>query len=64
MARTVDGDRGRIETRIGIVIAAIAGIQAPNQWPGLAAIGMVTRERETADKTAREVSYYTSGAKH
>ena len=58
VARTFDGDHGRIETRTGIVIADIEGIQALHRWPGLAAIGMVTRERETPGKTTRETAYY------
>ena len=62
VARTVDGDHGRIETRTGIVITDIEGIQALHQWPGPAAIGMVVRERETADKTTREVAYYLLSA--
>jgi predicted transposase YbfD/YdcC len=57
-ARTVDGDHGRIETRTARVSTDIEELQKLHQWPGLGAIGMVTRIRETAEKTTHETAYY------
>jgi len=57
-ARTVDGDHGRIETRTAMVSTDIEWLQKLHQWPGLGAIGMVTRVRETAEKTTCETAYY------
>ena len=55
---TVDGDHGRIETRIATVSTAIGWLQDTNQWPGLKAIGKVVRIRETKGKTTTETAYY------
>jgi predicted transposase YbfD/YdcC len=57
-AQTVDADHGRIETRTAVVSADIGWLQQDHQWPGLAAIGKVTRIRETAAKTTTETAYY------
>lgn len=53
-----DGDHGRIETRISVVSTDIAWLQERHRWPGLAAIGKVTRIREAAGKTSTETVYY------
>lgn len=53
-----DGDHGRIETRTSVVSADIAWLQERHQWPGLAAIGKVTRIREVNGKTTTETAYY------
>jgi predicted transposase YbfD/YdcC len=55
---TVDGDHGRIETRTATVTCDIAWLQECHNWPGLTAIGKVTRIREGKDKTTRETAYY------
>jgi predicted transposase YbfD/YdcC len=55
---TVDADHGRIETRTATLSADIGWLQADHKWPGLAAIGKVTRVRETAAKTTTETAYY------
>ena len=55
---TVEGDHGRIETRIATVSTAIGWLQEDHQWPGLKAIGKVVRTRETATKTTTETAYY------
>ena len=55
---TIDGDHGRIETRTAAVTDDIAWLQEGHNWPGLAAIGKVTRIREGKDKTTRETAYY------
>jgi predicted transposase YbfD/YdcC len=60
--QTVDADHGRIETRTATVSADIAWLQEDHRWPGLAAIGKVTRVRETATKTTIETAYYLLSA--
>jgi predicted transposase YbfD/YdcC len=57
-----DGDHGRIETRISQVSTDIAWLQERHRWPGLAAIGKVTRTREAAGKTTTETAYYLLSA--
>jgi len=54
----IDGDHGRIETRIATVATAIDWLQDGHQWPGLKAIGKVVRTRETGAKTTTETAYY------
>ena len=55
---TVDGDHGRIETRASLVSTNIGWLQEQHAWPGLAAIGKLTRSRETGAKTTTETTYY------
>jgi predicted transposase YbfD/YdcC len=57
-AQTVDADHGRIETRTAVVSTEIDWLQETHHWPGLAAIGKVTRIRETTAKTTTETAYY------
>src|SRR5271166_2283031 len=57
-AQTVDADHGRIETRTATLSTDIAWLQADHHWPGLAAIGKVTRVRESGAKTTTETAYY------
>ena len=59
---TVDADHGRIETRTGTVSTDIGWLQEDHQWPGLAAIGKLTRIRQTAAKTTAETAYYLLSA--
>lgn len=59
-AQTVDADHGRIETRTATVSTDIGWLQKDHQWPGLAAIGMVHRIRETPIKTASGTTYKTT----
>lgn len=54
----VDGDHGRIETRIATVATAIDWLQEGHRWPGLKAIGKVVRSRDTGTKTTTETAYY------
>ena len=56
--QTVDADHGRIETRTAMVSTEIDWLQEIHHWPGLAAIGKVTRVRETAAKTTTETAHY------
>jgi predicted transposase YbfD/YdcC len=57
-AQSVDADHGRIETRTALVSTDIGWLQEAHHWPGLAAIGKVTRVRETTAKTTTETAYY------
>ncbi len=61
-ASTLDGDHGRIETRTAMLSTDVAWLQEHHDWPGLAAIGKVSRVRETADKTTTETAYYLLSA--
>jgi predicted transposase YbfD/YdcC len=54
----VDGDHGRIETRVTAVATDTGWLQETHQWPGLKAIGKITRTRETSAKTTTETAYY------
>src|SRR5271163_2646836 len=54
----VDADHGRIETRTATISTDIDWLQDDHHWPGLAAIGKVTRSREAASKTTTETAYY------
>ena len=58
VARSVDADHGRIETRTALVSTDIGWLQESHHWPGLAAVGKVTRIRKTAAKTTTETAYY------
>jgi hypothetical protein len=59
---TVEGNHGRIETRIATVSTAIDWLQEGHQWPGLKAIGKIVRTRETGTKTTTETAYYLLSA--
>jgi predicted transposase YbfD/YdcC len=54
---TVDGDHGRIETRTSTVSTDIAWVQEIHRWPGLAAVGKVTRTREMTAKITTQTAY-------
>ncbi len=55
---TVDADHGRIETRRMAISTEIDWLQERHQWPGLKAIGKITRTREIGDKISTETAYY------
>jgi predicted transposase YbfD/YdcC len=55
---TVDGDHGRIETRVYTVIHDIAWLQERHNWPGLKSAVMVESTREIGDKIERETRFY------
>ena len=59
---TTDGDHGRIEIRKSMVSTDIDWLQKDHKWPGLQAIGKITRIREATIKgtstTSTEVAYY------
>lgn len=58
---TVDADHGRIETRTALVSSDVAWL-SHHRWPGLAAIGKLTRSRQSAGKTTTETAYYLLSA--
>jgi len=58
MRPVVEADHGRIETRTATLSKAIAWLQDDHQWPGLKAIGKVTRTREINRKATTETAYY------
>lgn len=56
--QTVEGDHGRIETRVCEVLHDVAFLDELHGWPGLKAIGRITATREIAGKTARQTRYF------
>jgi predicted transposase YbfD/YdcC len=56
--RTIDGDHGRIETRITTVIHDVEWLQERHDWPGLKAVVMVESSRETSGKIELETRFY------
>ncbi len=58
----VDNDHGRIETRTSLVSTEVEALQRHHRWPGLTAIGKVTRRRDTAEKATNETAYYLLSA--
>lgn len=57
-SREVEGDHGRIETRDAFVCTNIDWLQEQHQWPGLTAIGKVSRLREINGTISHETAYY------
>ena len=56
---TVDGDHGRIETRIYQTVEASAILEL-SEWPGIKSATMVTSTREIGEKTSTETRYFVS----
>jgi predicted transposase YbfD/YdcC len=56
--QTVDGDHGRIETRITTVIHDVAWLRQRHEWPGLSAVVRVESVREIGDKIEQETRFY------
>lgn len=56
--QAVDGDHGRIETRVTTVIHDVAWLQERHDWPGLQAVVMVESLREIDGKAERETRFY------
>jgi len=52
---TVDGDRGRIETRQTIVTDDIEWFEDKSQWKGLKTIAMITSTREIGEKRVEKL---------
>jgi predicted transposase YbfD/YdcC len=63
-SQTVDGDHGRIETRIYTVFHDVAWLEERHDWPELKGIVMVESKREIpgatpeADKMQQETRFY------
>ena len=55
---TLEKEHGRIETRTSVVSSEIAWLQEQHHWPGLAALGQITRTREIEQQTSTETAYY------
>ncbi len=55
---TVDGDHGRIETRVYTVIHDVDWLQERHDWPGLKSVVMVESTREIGDKIEEETRFY------
>ena len=55
---TLEKEHGRIETRPSVVSNEIAWWQEPHHWPGLAAVGKITRTRDIPQQTSTETAYY------
>jgi predicted transposase YbfD/YdcC len=55
---TVDGDRGRIETRTYTVVHDVGWLQERHNWPGLKGLVIVESTREIGDKIERETRFY------
>ena len=56
--RTIDGDHGRIETRITTVIHDVEWLQERHDWPGLKAVVMAETSREISGKVEQETRFY------
>jgi predicted transposase YbfD/YdcC len=54
--------RGRQEKRTYLVIRDPAGLSTKDEWQGLKAVVMVTRERQQGEKYSLESGYYISSA--
>jgi len=54
----VDGDHGRIETRTATLATDISWLQETHDWPGLTAVGKITRTREIKGEITTESVYY------
>jgi predicted transposase YbfD/YdcC len=58
----VEGDHGRIETRVATVSSKIDWLQEQHHWPGLQAVGKIVRTRQGKSKTTTETAYYLLSA--
>jgi predicted transposase YbfD/YdcC len=56
--KTVDGDHGRIETRIVTVLHDAEWLAERHRWPGLKAVAIVDSTREAAGKIEADTRFY------
>ncbi|MBB4632805.1 ISAs1 family transposase [Sphingosinicella soli] len=56
----MDGDHGRVETRIATVIHDVAWLQQRHKWPALKSVVIIDSTREIGGKTERETRLYIS----
>ena len=62
VARTVDGDHARIETRNVTVVHDVAWLQERHQWPGLRGLVIVEAMREIGPRTEPETRFYLTSS--
>jgi predicted transposase YbfD/YdcC len=55
---TVDGEHGRIETRVYTAFHEVDWLQERHDWPGLKGVVMVESQREIDGKITRETRFY------
>lgn len=55
---TVDGDHGRIETRHYMVLTDLSNLPSTMTWPGVHALGIADRTRESNGKVENERAFY------
>ena len=55
--RTSKG-HGRIETRTASISSDVAWLRERHRWPGLAAVGRITANRQVGDQSSAESRYY------
>jgi len=58
--KTVDGDHGRVETRITTVVHDVEWLRQRHNRPGLKAVVMVESSREISGKTERGTRFHTT----
>ena len=59
--QTIDGDKGRIETRVYTLCADIGWLRdRPPDWAGLTSIGRVISRREVDGKATEQTRYFIS----
>ncbi|MFY9352692.1 MAG: ISAs1 family transposase [Sphingobium sp.] len=58
--QTVDGDHGRIETRVATVIHDVEWLQERHQWPALKSVIIIDAMREIGTRAERETRLYIS----
>jgi len=58
--RDIEGDHGRIETRVTTVFHDVAWLHKRHDWPGLKSLVMVESVREIGERIERESRYYVS----
>ena len=61
-ARTVDGDHGRIETRLVTVVHDVGWLNERHAWPGLKGLVIVDSTREIGARMQAETRYYLTSS--
>lgn len=62
IAKTVDGDHGRIETRRVTVVHDVSWLNERHEWPGLAGLVIIDSRRETGGRSECETRYYLTSS--
>ena len=58
--KTVDGDHGRVETRVTTVIHDVEWLRQSHRWPALKSVVIIDSTREIGTKIERETRFYIS----